>query len=189
MKRSNGTSWTDAVEQAIDESTAVVTVPQRHWTDGCRVDLERVAKRVREVGAALVIAASQSLRASALDLSRVQPDFLVSVGYKWILGPYGLGYMYVAPRWRESGFPLEQSWLTRAGSEDFTRLVDYTDEYRPGARRFGMGEFPQFVFVPMATTALRQILAWGVTQIQTALSEITTKIPTQFALLHTYTTT
>lgn len=176
VKRSNDASWTEAVEQAIDESTAVVTVPQCHWTDGSRIDLERVAKRVRAVGAALVIDASQSLGASALDLGRVHPDFLVSVGYKWLLGPYGLGYLYVAPRWRKSGVPLEQSWLTRAGSEDFTRLVDYTDEYRAGARRFDMGEFPQFVLVPMAIAALRQIVAWGVTQIQTALSAITTKI-------------
>ena len=176
VKRSNGASWTDAVEQAIDNSTAIVTVPQCQWTDGSKVDVERVAKRVREVGAALVIDASQSLGASALDLDRVQPDFLVSVGYKWLLGPYALGYLYVAPRWRNSGVPLEQSWLTRAGSEDFARLVDYTDEYRPGARRFDMGEFPQFVLVPMAIAALRQILAWRVTEIETALSAITTKI-------------
>src|SRR5262249_35730566 len=119
---------------------------------------------------------SQSLGACPLDLGRVQPDFLVAVGYKWLLGPYGLGYLYVAPKWRQSAMPLEQSWLTRAGSEDLTRLVQYTDEYRPGARRCDMGEFPQFVLAPMAIAALRQILVWGVTQIQTALSGLTAKI-------------
>ena len=69
--------------------------------------------------------------------------------------------------------PLEQSWLTRAGSEDFARLVDYTDEYRLGARRFDMGEFPQFVLLPMAVAALRQVLAWGVERIQRTLSLLT----------------
>jgi selenocysteine lyase/cysteine desulfurase len=68
---------------------------------------------------------------------------------------------------------LEQSWLTRAGSEDFTRLVDYTDEYRTGARRFDMGEFPQFVLAPMAIAALKQVLAWGVGRIQATLSVLT----------------
>ena len=176
VRRSGNTSWTEALEDAIDEKAAIVAAPQCHWTDGSKVDLERIGKRVREVGAALVIDASQSLGACPLDLGKVQPDFLVAVGYKWLLGPYGLGYLYVAPKWRESGMPLEQSWLTRAGSEDFARLVDYIDEYRPGARRFDMGEFPQFVLVPMAIAALEQILAWGVSNIQQTISTLTGRV-------------
>jgi selenocysteine lyase/cysteine desulfurase len=176
VKCSCDTSWTEALEQAIDETTAIVAAPHCHWTDGSKVDLERIGERVRKVGGALVIDASQSLGACPLDLARVQPDFLVAVGYKWLLGPYGLGYLYVAPKWRECGMPLEQSWLTRAGSEDFARLVDYRDEYRPGARRFDMGEFPQFVLVPMAMAALRQILAWGVNNIHETISGLTGRI-------------
>jgi selenocysteine lyase/cysteine desulfurase len=176
VKRSPDTSWTEALEDAIDETTAIVAVPQCHWTDGSKVDLERIGERLRKVGASLVIDASQSLGACPLDLARVQPDFLVAVGYKWLLGPYGLGYLYVAPKWRESGIPLEQSWLTRAASEDFARLVDYRDEYRSGARRFDMGEFPQFVLVPMAMAALRQILAWGVGNIQQIISVLTERV-------------
>ena len=176
VERSNGMNWTDALEETIDRDTAIVAVPQCHWTDGSKVDLERVSERAHTVGAGLVIDASQSLGAQPLDLTRVQPDFLVAVGYKWLLGPYGLGYLYVAPKWRTSGTPLEQSWLTREGSEDFSRLVDYTDEYRAGARRFDMGEFPQFVLVPMAIAALQQILAWGVPHIAEALRPITEKI-------------
>jgi selenocysteine lyase/cysteine desulfurase len=124
----------------------------------------------------LVIDASQSLGACSLDLDLVQPDFLVSVGYKWLLGPYGLGYLYVAPRWHENGSSLEQSWLTRRGSDDFARLIDYRDEYRQGARRFDMGEFPQFVLAPMASAALRQILEWGVETIEYRLSSLTDDI-------------
>jgi len=180
VNRSDGASWTEALEEAIDERTAIVAVPQCHWTDGSKIDLERIGERVRRIGAALVIDASQSLGACPLDLARVQPDFLVAVGYKWLLGPYGLGYLYVAPKWREVGVPLEQSWLTRAGSEDFTRLVEYTDQYRTGARRFDMGEFPQFVLVPMAIAALEQILSWGVADIHAVLSVLTTKMA-QFA--------
>lgn len=162
--------------QAINGETAVVSVPQCHWTDGSLIDLIRVGGRAREVGAALVIDASQSLGACPLDLARVQPDFMVSVGYKWLLGPYGLGYLYVAPRWQENGSPLEQSWLARKGSEDFAHLIDYCDEYRQGARRFDMGEFPQFVLAPMATVALRQVLTWSVETIEDTLSRLTDDI-------------
>ncbi len=158
---------------AIDNKTAVVSVPNCHWTDGSLVDLERVGERARLVGAALVVDASQSLGAYPLDVAKVQPDFLVSVGYKWLLGPFALGFMYVAPKWQETGKPIENSWLNRLGSESFSRLIDYTDEYEPGARRFDMGEFPNFVLVPMAIAALRQINEWKVTNIQRTLSVLT----------------
>jgi selenocysteine lyase/cysteine desulfurase len=174
--RQPGENWTSALLRMIDETTAIVSVPQCHWTDGSKVDLELVAQRTREVGAALVIDASQSLGASVLDFEHVNPDFLMTAGYKWLLGPYGLGYLYAAPKWRESGMPLEQSWLTRAGSEDFSGLVDYSDEYRAGARRFDMGEFPHFVLAPMAIEALKQVCAWGVRQIEAALSALTERI-------------
>ncbi len=175
-QREPGENWTDALLRAIDDSTAIVAVPQCHWTDGSKVDLERVSERTHTVGAGLVIDASQSLGARPLDLERIRPDFLVAVGYKWLLGPYALGYLYVAPKWRESGIPLEQSWIARAGSDDFSRLVDHTDAYRPGARRFDMGESPQFVLAPMAIAALQQILAWGIERIEQTLSLLTERV-------------
>ena len=174
--RQAGENWTDALLRAIDGDTAIVAVPHCHWTDGSTVDLERVGERTRAVGAALVVDASQSLGASPLDLERIKPDFLTTVGYKWLLGPYGLGYLYVAPRWRETGVPLEQSWLTRSRSDDFARLVEYRDDYRAGARRFDMGEFPQFVLAPMAIAALEQILAWGIGRIEATLATMTERV-------------
>lgn len=176
VQREPGGTWTDAVLEAIQNDTAVVTVPNCHWTDGSLIDLVEVGAKARSVGAALVVDASQSLGAYPIDIMKVQPDFLVSVGYKWLMGPYGLGYLYVAPVWREKGLPIENSWLSRAGSEDFAGLVDYQDEYRSGARRFDMGEFPQFVLVPMAIEALRQILNWGVENIQNSLAILTKEI-------------
>jgi selenocysteine lyase/cysteine desulfurase len=173
VTRGSSGSWTEAVIEAIGPDTAVVSVPNCHWTDGRLVDLTRVAPAARAIGAALVVDASQSAGAYPLDVSLIQPDFLVTVGYKWLLGPYGLGYLYVAPRWRSRGVPIEHSWLTRAGAEDFTRLNEYVDGYRPGARRFDMGEFPQFVLTEMAAAALEQVIAWGVDRIQQTVSELT----------------
>jgi len=173
--REPGENWTSALLRTIDDKTAIVSVPQCHWTDGGNVDLESIGKRARAVGAALVVDASQSLGAGVLDLERVQPDFLTSVGYKWLLGPYGLGYLYVAPKWRERSVPIEQSWMTRAGSDKFSAL-DYTDEYRAGARRFDMGEFSLFAPVTMAIAALTQILEWGVARIEASLLPMTDRI-------------
>lgn len=173
VTKAPGDDWTDAVLAAVDADTAVVSVPNCHWTDGTLVDLVAVGERARAVGAALVVDASQSLGVLPIDVATVRPDFLVAVGYKWLLGPYGLGYLYAAPRWRETGRPLEASWMSRAGAEDFTALVDYRDGYRPGARRFDVGEFTQFVLGPMALAGLAQLLDWGVARIQARLRQLT----------------
>lgn len=171
--------WTGAVLGAIDEDTAVVAVPNCHWSDGALVDLVQVGEKVRDVGAALVVDASQSLGAHPIDVDEVQPDFLASVTYKWQLGPYELAYLYVGPRWRETGRPIEASWLARADAEDFTGLVDYTDEYAPGARRFDMGGYPQFILGPMALAGLNQLLDWGVDRVRATIAPLTRWIADQ----------
>jgi selenocysteine lyase/cysteine desulfurase len=167
--------WTSAVLERVNERTAVVAVPNCHWTDGSFVDLARVGERAREVGAALVVDAIQSLGAHPFDVSEVRPDFLVVSSYKWLLGPYGLGFMYVGEEYRE-GTPIEHNWINRHGSEDFSRLVEYEDAFQPGARRFDVGERSNFVLLPMANEALRQILAWGVGNIAETLSVLTARI-------------
>jgi selenocysteine lyase/cysteine desulfurase len=131
----------------------------------------------------LVVDASQSLGAYPFDVAEVRPDFLVTVGYKWLLGPYGLGYLYVAERWHAKGEPLEEPWLNRAGSENFAGLVDYTDEYQPGAQRFNMGESAQFYLLPMALAALTQIAQWTPARIQQQLTEWTSELTARTATL------
>jgi len=166
-------AWTEAVLDSIDEDTGIVAVPPCHWTDGAVVDLVRVAERSRAAGASLVVDASQALGVLPIDVAAIEPDFLISAGYKWMLGPYSLGYLYASPKWRERGRPLEASWMTRSGAENFTALIDYVDEYRPGARRFDMGEFSQFVLAPMALAGLTQILEWKVERLQSTIRRLT----------------
>jgi selenocysteine lyase/cysteine desulfurase len=175
VARPDDLDWTRAVLAAIDERTVVVAVPQCHWTDGGLVDLVAVGERARAVGAALVVDATQSAGAHPLEVARIHPDFLVAAGYKWLLGPYSLGFLYVAPQHRD-GQPLEFNWIGRAGSEDFASLVDYHDEYQPGARRFDVGERSNFALMPMAVAALRQILDWRVERIRERLGDLTGQI-------------
>lgn len=167
--------WTADILRAIDGRTAIVALPHCHWTDGGLIDLVRIGARVREVGAALVIDATQSLGAMPLDVAAVQPDFLVAATYKWLLGPYSYGFLYVAPA-RQQGRPIEHNWIARGGSEDFARLVDYRADFQPGARRFDVGEKSNFALTPVAIASLRQIHAWGVAEIQAALRQRTEAI-------------
>jgi selenocysteine lyase/cysteine desulfurase len=175
VEREDGQSWGEAVLSALDERTAVVAVLATHWTDGARVDLAAIAARAREAGAALVVDASQALGAVPLDLATVRPDYLVTVGYKWLLGPFALGYLYVDER-RRDGVPLEENWISRAGSQDFAALVDYQDDYQPGARRFDVGQRTHFETTPMAVAALRQLLDWQVPRVAATLGRLTGRI-------------
>src|SRR5439155_6923127 len=95
--------------------------------------------------------------------------------YKWLLGPFGVSYLYVAEEHR-GGEPVEQNWIAREGSEDFARLVDYRDEYQPGARRFDVGQRTNFELVPMAIAALEQLRSWQVTRVAATLARTTRTI-------------
>jgi selenocysteine lyase/cysteine desulfurase len=152
-----------------------VAIPNCHWTDGSLVDLVRVSQRAREVGAALVVDGIQSLGAHPFNVAEVKPDFLVASAYKWLLGPYGVGFLYVGEEYRE-GVPMEHNWINRRGSEDFSLLVDYQDAFQPGARRYDVGERSNFVLLPMANEALRQILTWGVENVSETIGELTALI-------------
>lgn len=175
IPRPTDDDWTAAVLEAIDGRTAVAALPVCHWTDGGLLDLRAISSRLREVGASLAVDATQSLGALPFDLHRIRPDFLVAAAYKWLLGPYTLGFLYVAPRW-QSGRPIEHNWIAREASEDFSGLVNYRDAYQPGARRFDQGEPPFVPSLPMAVAALRQIQTWGVAGISASLAAITTEI-------------
>ena len=167
-----GRHWNERILDAIDRNTGVISMGQIHWADGTRFDMDAIAARAREVGAALVVDGTQSLGAMPFDVQRYQPDAIVCAGYKWLLGPYGLGAAYYGPRF-DNGVPLEESWLTRHNSQDFAGLVQYEDRYQPGAIRYDMGERSSFNLVPMLHAALEHLLDWGVDRIQEYCARLT----------------
>lgn len=157
--------WTRAVLNAMDGDTAIVALPQCHWTDGGLFDLERIGAECRAHGIALSLDLTQSLGVLPFEVRKIQPDFLSCAAYKWLLGPYSIGFLYASERWQQEGRPIEHNWIQRRNAEDFARLVDYQDGFEPGARRFDMGERSNFALVPAAEAGLRQILDWGVENI------------------------
>jgi selenocysteine lyase/cysteine desulfurase len=175
VQRPPDSDWTPAVLEAVDSGTAVVAVPNCHWTDGTLLDLEKIAEKCRKVQAALVVDGIQSIGAMPFSIDSVQPDFLVAASHKWLLGAYSFGFCYVSPKWH-GGAPLEENWFNRAGSEDFARLVDYRESYQPGARRYDQGEASNFILAPIAATGIRQILQWGVENISQTLQSKTDAI-------------
>ena len=160
VSRTDDQSWTEAMLAAISPATSIVACPQIHWADGGALDLAAISQAARRQGAALVLDLTQSLGVMPFDLQAIQPDFAVAAAYKWLLGPYAMGFLYVALH-HQDGEPLEQNWIVRDKAEDFARLVDYADAHAAGARRFDMGERSNFQLVPAASASLDAMLDWG----------------------------
>jgi selenocysteine lyase/cysteine desulfurase len=174
--------WTAAILDKIDDRVAIAALSHCHWTDGGYVDLERVSAALQKVGARLVLDVTQSLGVLPFDVTRIKVDYLSCAAYKWLLGPYSIGFLYAAEE-HHRGDPLDYNWITREKSENFAGLVDYRDGYQPGARRFDMGERANFVLLPMVTAALEQLLAWTPEAITATLGGITERIADQAAEL------
>lgn len=156
---SPGAAWNEVLLDAIRPECAIVALPTVHWTDGTRFDLEAVGRRCRSVGAALVVDGTQSLGAVPFDVGAVQPDLVVGAAYKWLMGPYSVAFGWFGPRFDE-GIPLEETWMARAGSENFGGLVDYEDRYQAGAVRYDVGERSNFALLPGAVAGLDLVLGW-----------------------------
>lgn len=168
---SRAAQWNDAIVAAIDTNTALVAVEPAHWTDGTLFDLERIGRRCREVGAALVVDATQTVGAMPFDVQRVQPDALVVHSYKSMMANYGLGFAVFSDRFLK-GSPLEESWLMRAGSENFARLVEYEDGYAQGMRRFDTSLRANPILIAMLEAACRLLLEWQPDRVRAYLLQI-----------------
>jgi selenocysteine lyase/cysteine desulfurase len=174
--------WTAAVLDSLTDDVAVAALPHVQWTSGGKLDLVRIGEACRKMGTALVLDLTQSLGAFPFSVREVQPDFAVAANYKWLMGPYTTGLMYVAPKWH-GGRPLEENWIQRANARDFASLILYTDEYDAGARRFDMGERSNFGLLPAATRAIKQLLDWTVAEISETAGALNRRLATAAAEL------
>ncbi|PAU94461.1 aminotransferase [Aliifodinibius salipaludis] len=167
-----GQKWNKRILDAIDSDTLLVALGNVHWTDGTWFDIKTIGAKTRNNDAYFVIDGTQSVGAMPIDVQEIQADALICAGYKWLMGPYAITLGYLGPR-LQNGIPLEEGWIVRKNSEDFSGLVDYEDGYQPGAQRFDMGERSNFILVPMMIEAIKQILDWKPQNIQRYCKQLT----------------
>lgn len=166
-----GMTWNRRLIESIDADTAIVALGPIHWSDGTRFDLEAIGDRVEEVGAAFIIDGTQAVGALPFDGQRIRPDALVCASYKWLLGPYCIGVAYYGERY-DDGLPIEDNWINREGSENFSAVASYVDTYQPAATRYDVGEKSHFILGPMLVAAIELLLEWGVNEIQAYCREL-----------------
>jgi len=171
--------WTSAVLAAIERSGAppvsIASISSVHWSDGGLIDVDRVSAALKAQGARFLIDATQGAGVLAMDVKRLDPDFVLFPTYKWVLGPYGRAFLYVAKR-HQDGIPLEQ---TSYGRRDVRaeNAVYFTDlRYLPDARRFDMGERDYFISMEMASIGMEMLAEWGAAAVVERLAMLTERI-------------
>ena len=130
-----------------DESVRAVSVSWVQFATGARVDLAALGALCNERGVYFVVDAIQGLGPLTLDVSKMHIDILACGAQKWLLSPWGAGFVYVRRGLIDQLEPHDVSWLAVRGADDFSRLVDYELEWRDNARKF------EFVTVPFQDLA------------------------------------
>jgi selenocysteine lyase/cysteine desulfurase len=171
--------WTTAVLTAIERPgappLALASISSIHWSDGGALNLDRIAPALRAQGAMLLVDATHGVGVMPMDMRKLDPDFLAFPTYKWVLGPYGRAFLYIAKR-HQDGIPLEQtSYGRRAISAEHTPYMKDV-AYTTGARRFDMGERDHFISMEMAAVGMEMMAAWGHAAIRERLAMLTQRL-------------
>ena len=133
----------DAILAALDRPrVSCVVLSWVSFATGYRIDLERVGRACRERGIWFVLDAIQGVGAAPLDVRSAPVDVVACGAQKWLLAPWGSGFVWLRPDLVESLRPVDVSWMATRCSDDFTRLTDYDFTYRENARRFEVITLP-----------------------------------------------
>ena len=173
LEKNAGKVWNEKILNSINNQTKVVAMGLVHWADGTIYDIEKIRKKTNEVGALLIIDGTQSIGVKPFDIKKIKPDALVCAGYKWVMGPYGIGLSYYGPYF-DNGKPVEESWINRKNSEDFSNLINYEDEYGKYAKRYSTGQQSNFINISMLKAGIDQLNNWGINNVYKYIESITT---------------
>jgi selenocysteine lyase/cysteine desulfurase len=171
--------WTAAILARLEDPerprVGILSLTPLHWNDGGLIDIKAIRRAADRIGAALVVDGTQAIGAQPFDVAQSRPDFLVFPTYKWLLGPYGLAFLYADPE-RQDGIPLEEHTFSRLGADVIADRYERELRFMEGARRYDMGERSNFVTLPMGTAGIRLIRAAGVARIAGHLEALTSRI-------------
>lgn len=112
----------DDLIAVITPRTRVVSVSMVRYDDGSLLDVRRVADACHKQGALLLLDASQSCGAMPMDVNQLGADFIVSAGYKWLLGPFGTGFFWAKSEHLGMVRPGPFYWMAVEGSDNFAAL-------------------------------------------------------------------
>jgi selenocysteine lyase/cysteine desulfurase len=166
--------WPDEsrlLERLRDPRVRVLAVSLVQFSNGYTVDLARLSAATRATGTYLVVDAIQGVGQVPLDLGKTPVDVLACGAQKWLLSPWGSGFVYVRRELIRELNPSITGWMAFEGTDDFSRLTQYNDTLRGDARRFELITLPYQDFVGM-NASLGLVLELGIERIAAHLRSL-----------------
>lgn len=137
--------WPDEdrlVDRMHDSKVRALTISQVQFHTGYQADLHRLSAAARATDTFLVVDAIQALGQLPLDLEATPVDLLSCGAQKWLLSPWGSGFLYVRDELIERLESPLPGWTAFAGTDDYSHLLDYRSTLRSDARRFELITLP-----------------------------------------------
>jgi selenocysteine lyase/cysteine desulfurase len=141
-----------------------VQVSLTQFSNGYTIDLEALSRATRAHDKWLIVDAIQACGQVPIDVSRTPVDFLASGAQKWLMSPWGTGFLYVRRELITRFAPTFAGWASFRGTDDYTRLTAYDPRPWDDARRFELITLPVQDFAAM-NISLALILEAGVPRI------------------------
>ena len=150
---------------AISARTRIISASLVRFDNGARLDAKRVADACHAAGALFLLDASQCAGALPIDVVATGADFLVSSGYKWLLGPYGTGFFWARREWSDRLPDGPVYWQSLEGADNFHGLPLDGLRVRAGARRWDSPETASFTNLAAFDAALNLVNSVGTDKI------------------------
>ena len=172
----NGVIDEDTLLRAIEQDDVkCVSVSWVDSANGCKVNLKRIGSACRELGIYFVVDAIQGVGACPLNVSESFIDILACGAQKWLLSPWGSGFVYVREELARELEPPIVSWMAPKGTDDFRRLRDYDMTWRDDARRFELITLPFQDFAGM-NASLELFFELGPDRVAAHIEQLATEI-------------
>ena len=136
VKNRDGKIYIEDIESKISPQTRIVSISFVEFLNGFRNNLKEIGKICKNKNIIFSVDAIQGVGALPLDVQSCNIDFISNGGHKWLMGPQGCGFMYIAPTLHKNLHPAFAGWLS---VEDSWNFLDYKLDFIEDACRYEIG--------------------------------------------------
>lgn len=167
---------TTSVLNCLDETVAVVSIPNLHWSHGSLLDLEAISSKCGEYEVDLILDGTQSIGVTSMNVTQLKPTLVACSIQKWLRAPPGISLVYIDKRVRDTWQPLDQHGRGRDfGKADWNAYPDemgphgYPETFYPDARKFDSGGTISQILISMLLASLQEVCALDMDLVQAKL--------------------
>jgi len=159
-----------SITKRIDKKTKAIALDWVNFLNGIKIDLTTIGQIAKEKGIYLIIDGMQGLGATTIDLKKSYVDFFCAAAPKWLLGPHGIGILYISKKTLSHLQPFNLGWLS-ADWKDFYDIFT-PKPLKTTAARFEPGTKNYFGIVGLQK-CLRLFLEIGIDKVESQIYHLT----------------